>query len=472
MSEYEAKQLIESDPELKAELMKMRQLPKEFKLTELGNAERLSAKFGNDIRFCHEWGKWLIWTGTHWQIDLTGEIERMAKETVRGIYSEAFLQKDEEKRAALAKFAAKSETSRAINAMVTLARSEPGIPILSDEFDSNIWLLNCKNGTLDLRTGKLKPHDRNDCITKFVPVEYDPCADFVEWAKFLNRTMDGDQELISFLQRAVGYSLTGSTKEQCLFILHGTGANGKTTFLETIAELLSGYAQKTPTDTLMMKDTSGVPNDLARLKGSRFVVASEAEEGKRLAESLIKQLTGSEKIAARFLRAEFFEFSPMFKIWIGTNHKPLIRGSDMAIWRRIRLIPFSITIPEPERDKELPSKLRKELSGILNWAVMGCLEWQRNGLGEPEEVRTATEGYRNEMDAIGRFIQDSCITGTEKSIKSSDLYKGYREWCRENNEFELTQTKFSLRLEERGFTKQKTRLGIFWNNISLLDEGL
>lgn len=331
MSEYEAKQLIESDPELKAELMKMRQLPKEFKLTELGNAERLSAKFGNDIRFCHEWGKWLIWTGTHWQIDLTGEIERMAKETVRGIYSEAFLQKDEEKRAALAKFAAKSETSRAINAMVTLARSEPGIPILSDELDSNIWLLNCKNGTLDLRTGKLKPHDRNDCITKFVPVEYDPCADFVEWAKFLNRIMDGDQELISFLQRAVGYSLTGSTKEQCLFILHGTGANGKTTFLETIAELLSGYAQKTPTDTLMMKDTSGVPNDLARLKGSRFVVASEAEEGKRLAESLIKQLTGSEKIAARFLRAEFFEFSPMFKIWIGTNHKPLIRGSDMAI---------------------------------------------------------------------------------------------------------------------------------------------
>ncbi len=466
MREYEAKQLIENDPELKAELMK--QLPKEFKLTEIGNAERLVAKYGNDIRFCHEWNKWLIWSGTHWQIDLTGEIDRMAKETVRAIYSEAFLQKDEEKRAALAKFAARSETSRAINAMVTLARSEQGIPVLSDELDSNIWLLNCKNGTLDLKTGNLKPHNRSDYITKYVPVEYNPIADCKEWATFLERIMDGKKDLISFLQRAIGYSLTGSTREQCLFILYGSGANGKSTFLETIAELLSGYAQRTPTDTLMAKDTSSVPNDLARLKGSRFVIASEAEEGKRFAESLVKQLTGSEKIAARFMRAEFFEFLPHFKLWIGTNHKPIIRGSDMAIWRRIRLIPFNVTIPEPERDKELPRKLRKELSGILNWAIMGCLEWQRKGLGEPEEVQAATEGYRNEMDAIGRFIQDCCITGVERSTKSSELYKVYRDWCRENNEYELTQTKFSIRIEERGFTKQKTRIGNYWNNIAIL----
>ena len=467
MSEFEAKQLIESDPELKAELMQ--QLPREFKLTEIGNAERLVAKHGHDIRFCFEWNKWLIWTGTHWQIDLTGEIERMAKETVRSIYSEAFTQKDEEKRAALAKFAARSETSRAINAMVTLARSEPGIPILSEQLDSNTWLLNCKNGTLDLRTGRLKPHNRNDYITKLIPVEYDPAADFVGWIKFLDRIMSGNKELISFLQRAIGYSLTGSTREQCLFMPYGSGANGKSTFLETIADMLEGYSQRTPVDTLMAKDTSGVNNDIARLKGSRFVVASEVEEGKRMAESLVKQMTGGEKLTARFMRAEFFEFLPHFKLWIGTNHRPLIRGSDMAIWRRIKLIPFNVTIPEPERDKELPGRLRKELPGILNWAVMGCLEWQRNGLGEPEEVRTATEGYRNEMDAIGRFIQDSCITGTEKTTKSSNLYKGYREWCRENNEYEFTQTKFSLRMEERGFTKQKTRIGNYWNNIALIE---
>ena len=465
MSEYEAKQLIENDPELKAELMQ--QIPKEFKLTEIGNAERLVSKHGNDIRFCFEWGKWLIWTGTHWQIDLTGEIERMAKETTRSIYSEAFLQKDEEKRTALAKHAARSETSRAINAMVTLARSEPGIPVLSDELDGNIWLLNCKNGTLDLRTGRLKPHNRNDYITKMVPVEYDPAADFVEWARFLDRIMDGNKELISFLQRAIGYSLTGSTREQSLFILHGNGANGKSTFLEAISELLSGYAQRTPTETLMMKDSSGVPNDLARLKGSRFVVASEAEEGKRLAESLIKQLTGSEKIAARFLRAEFFEFLPMFKIWLGSNHRPIIKGTDLAVWRRIKLIPFTVTIPPEERDKDLPKKLRKELPGILNWAVMRCLEWQRNGLNEPTEVKKATEGYKVEMDIISRFISECCNTNTTLSTKSQVLYRRYCDWCKDNGEYAVTQTKFSLRMAEKGFVKDRKASCVFWFNISI-----
>ena len=467
MSEFEARKLIEADPALKEELQ---QMIKQFKLSELGNAERLVARHGKDIRYCHEWNKWLIWTGTHWQIDLTGEVERRAKETIRAIYSEAAEIEDEEKRAALAKHAAKSETNRAISAMVELAKSEPGIPVLSDQLDSDIWLLNCKNGTLDLRTGELRPHDRKDYITKIIPVEYNPYADFVEWAKFLDRIMNGNRELISFLQRGVGYSLTGSTREQCLFMLYGSGANGKSTFLEAIAETLADYAQRTPTDTLLAKDTSGISNDIARLKGARFVVASEVEEGKRMAESLVKQMTGGEKMTARFMRAEYFEFMPHFKLWIGTNHKPVIRGTDHAIWRRIKLIPFNVTIPEPERDKELPNKLRKEKAGILNWAVMGCMDWLKDGLGEPEEVVKATGEYRSEMDVLTRFISDCCVTNTQKCTKSSELYRKYTEWSKDNGEFTLSQTKFSTRLQEKGFSKIRTSRGMVWEGIAIVDD--
>lgn len=465
--EFEAMRLIESDPELKEELQ---QMTKQFKLSELGNAERLVARHGKDIRYCHEWNKWLIWTGTHWQIDLTGEVERRAKETIRAIYSEAAEIEDEEKRAALAKHAAKSETNRAISAMVELAKSEPGIPVLSDQLDSDIWLLNCKNGTLDLRTGELRPHNRKDYITRIIPTEYNPYADFEEWAKFLHRIMNDNAELISFLQRAVGYSLTGSTREQCLFMLYGCGANGKTTFLEAISDVLAGYAQRTPTDTLLAKDTSGISNDIARLKGARFVVASEVEEGKRMAESLVKQMTGGEKMTARFMRAEYFEFTPHFKLWVGTNHKPVIRGTDQAIWRRIKLIPFNVTIPPEERDKNLLNKLRREMPGILNWAVMGCMDWQKNGLGEPEEVIKATNDYRSEMDVLTRFITDCCTTNTQRSIKSSVLYKKYAEWSRDNNEFTLSQTKFSTRMQEKGFSKIRTSRGMVWEGIAIVDD--
>jgi len=465
--EYEARKLIESCPELKEELKKT---TKQYKLSELGNAERLVARHGHDIRYCHEWSKWLVWTGTHWQIDLTGEVERRAKETIRHMYKEAANIEDEEQRAAVAKFAARSETNRAISAMVELAKSEPGIPVLSDQLDRDIWLLNCKNGTLDLRTGELRPHNRKDYITRIIPTEYNPYADFEEWAKFLHRIMNDNAELISFLQRAVGYSLTGSTREQCLFMLYGCGANGKTTFLEAISDVLAGYAQRTPTDTLLAKDTSGISNDIARLKGARFVVASEVEEGKRMAESLVKQMTGGEKMTARFMRAEYFEFTPHFKLWVGTNHKPVIRGTDQAIWRRIKLIPFNVTIPPEERDKNLLNKLRREMPGILNWAVMGCMDWQKNGLGEPEEVIKATNDYRSEMDVLTRFVSDCCTTATQRGTKSSELYKKYAEWSKDNGEFALSQTKFSTRMQEKGFSKIRTSRGMVWEGIAIVDD--
>ncbi len=470
MHEYDARKLIESNPVLKKELQQQLE-PKRYKLSEIGLAERFVDKFGKNVRYCRQWSKWLIWSGRHWQIDLTGEVERMAKATIRGIYDELNSIESEDERTALARFAAKSETSRSVNAMIELAKSESGIPILSDDLDSDIWLLNCMNGTLNLGTYELKPHDRNDYITRLIRVEYDSTADFEEWARFLTQIMNENQGLIVFLQRAIGYSLTGSTREQCLFMPYGSGANGKSTFLEVIADMLCEYAERCPTDTLMQKNASGISNDIAMLKGSRFVVASEVEQGRKMAESLVKQMTGQDKISARFMRAEFFSFKPTFKLWIGTNHKPTISGADNAIWRRIKLLPFNVVIPPEERDKELPEKLRKELPGILNWAVMGCKDWLDNGLGEPEEVTKATDGYRAEMDVITRFLDDTCTTSTQRCTKSSDLYNRFKDWARENGEYQISNKVFSIRMQEKGFKKIERSVGNFWEGIMIEDNG-
>lgn len=283
-----------------------------FHLTDLGNAQRLVYRYGRDIRYCHPWNKWLTWTGTHWAIDDTAAVVRFAKDTVRQIYIEASEEEDERARKAIAEHAKRSEAKTRITNMISLAASEPGIPILPDQLDRNPWLLNVANGTIDLKTAQLKPHKREDLITKIAPVNYDPSAKCPTWLSFLDRIMNGKQELIKFLQRAIGYALTGDTSEQVIFIFHGSGANGKSTFLETISAMLGdGYAQQTPTSTLMVRRNETIPNDIARLKGARFVTAVEAEAGQRLAESLVKQMSGQDKLVARFMRGEFFEFRPV-----------------------------------------------------------------------------------------------------------------------------------------------------------------
>ena len=444
---------------------------KQFKPSDLGNAERLVAKHGSDLRYCHAWNKWLNWKGSHWEIDNTGEIERKAKNTIRGMYLDAANLQNEDQRTALAKHAARSESSRAIAAMIELTKSEPGIPITTEQLDNDIWLLNCKNGTLDLKTGELRAHKRNDLITKCIPVNFDssPIKPVV-WIDFLNTIMNSNQELISFLQRAIGYSLTGSTKEQCLFILYGSGANGKSTFMETISDLLNDYSKHSPPDTFLQKDSNGGPNnDVARLVGARLVVASEIEEGKRLNESLIKNITGGELLTARFMRAEYFEFMPRFKVFISTNHKPQVKGTDKAVWRRIRLIPFNVSIPPEEQDKDLLEKLRVELPAILNWAAQGCREYLKTGLGEPEEVKAATNMYKAEMDIMANFLSECCEVSTQLETRSQKLYEVYENWCRANGERPLTQTKFSLRLIEKGFKKEKTAIGAMWM-IELIEQ--
>ena len=427
--------------------------------TDLGNAMRLVALHGEDLRYCYTWGKWLVWDGKRWVIDDVGQVEFLAKDTVRNIYAEAARETSESRRREIAKWALSSESRQRFSAMVALAQSEPGIPIKHDEPNRNRWLINCLNGTLDLRTGELKPHDRADLITKIAPVEYRMGAPCPNWLSFLNMIFEGNQDLIAFVQRAVGYSLTGITDERCMFILWGKGKNGKSTFLETIGRMMGDYAEKTTAETLLTTRQTNIPNDIARLQGARFVRASESEHGRYLAEARIKEMTGQDMIAARFLFSEWFSFIPEFKIWLGTNHKPVIRGTDEAIWDRIKLIPFTVRIDNPKPRREIDAMFSEELAGIFSWAVEGCMEWQDHGLGVAEEVRKATAEYRYEMDNIGRFIEECCEVGEYFRTPSSELYEAYKAWAEDVGVEVLSSQSFGRRLTELGFEAQRNTTG-------------
>lgn len=455
------------------ETKKQTDLPAGEHLTDLGNARRLVAQHGQNLRYCHPWNKWLIWNGKYWEIDNTGAVLRLAKETVRSIYAEASAEPDDRQRQRIVDHALRSESASRIRAMVSLAASEPGIPVLPNELDRDPWLLNLKNGTLDLRTGELRPHRREDLLTKIAPVEYDPAAKCPRWKQYLNEIMNDNQNLINFLQRAAGMSLTGDVSEHVLLILHGVGRNGKSTFLNTMLAALGDYATTTMPELLMMKINNRHPTELADLFGRRFVVAIESEEGGRLAESLVKRLTGGDPIKARRMREDPWEFLPTHKLWMATNHKPRIRGTDPAIWSRLKLIPFDVSFPDddPRQDKQLPKKLLAELPGILHWAVEGCLAWQRDGLGVPGEVQTATCKYREEMDVLAAFISECCVVKSFAKVAAKNLYKAYVEWCEETGEHPLAQRNFGIRLAERGFTSQKGTAGrYFWQGIGLRRE--
>ncbi len=426
-------------------------------LTDLANAKRLVRLHGRDIRYCYEWRKWLVWGGQRWTPDGDGEIMRRAKSVVQHLYRMASEAVDEKERDSLATFARKCEHRKRICDMVFLAESEPGVSVSSADLDIDPWALTCRNGTLDLRAGNLRPHQRADCITKMSPVFYDPEAKAPRWLAFLNLIMGDDAEQVEFLQRAVGYSLTGDTSERCLFVLWGSGRNGKSTFLETIRELLDGYAMRTPTQTLVRKRPGGIPNDVARLRGARFVSASESDEGAKLAEATLKDLTGGDTVSARFMKAEFFDFVPVCKIWLGTNHRPTITGTDAAIWYRIRLVPFNVRIPNPRPRREIAEELRAELPGILAWAVQGCLDWLEFGLCPPAQVKEATEAYRVEQDILGAFLKDVCALGSDLTANATDIYKAYRDWAEAAGERPVSQTRFGRVLGERGYESGRSK---------------
>lgn len=436
-------------------------------LTELGNAKRLVKRWGSRIRYFATKGKWLVWDGTRWETDETGGVMRAAKDVVMNMYHRAAQIEDLERRKDYLKWAMASETRNRLEAMVSLARTEKKVIVRAENLDQNGWLLNCLNYTIDLKTGTAREHSPADMLTRRIGVAYDPKAKAPRWQKFLERIMRGDAEMVEFIQRAIGYTLSGDVSEQCLFFMFGHGRNGKSTFVETLLKLMDEYAIKTPTETLMMRDNKAATNDLARLYGMRAVVAKETDEGQRLAEAVIKDLTGGDKIAARFLYQEFFEFRPTHKLWMYGNHKPIVRGSDFGIWRRIKLIPFAVTIPEAERDPALPWRLEEELPGILNWAIEGCLKWQKHGLGTPKVIQAATEEYREEMDVLGEFLQECCVTAPDGRLTAALLYQEYNSWCSQMGERAISKRALGLRLKERGFTQYRQGPARMWEGLKL-----
>ena len=441
----------------------------DFHRSDTGNAERFVARYGAEIRYCDEWGKWLIWDGRRWERDGMRLIRRFAKNTVRGMYNQASLIEDDVERKSLVKYALGSEAMIKIKNMIEGATSEPGIPVRTQDLDADSMLLNVENGTIDLRSGELRSHRQEDLITKLAPLPYNPDADCPLWLDFLNLIMMGRTELVDFLQKAVGYSLTGDTSEDVFFFLYGpTAENGKTTFLNTIHYLLGDYACRSQIETFLATYHDNIPNDLAALHGARFVSAVEPQKGRRFNEARLKALTGGEPMQARFMRAEFFEFQPQLKIWISSNNRPNITDTTRGMWRRVRAIPFDYRIPEKDQDKHFEERLRVEWPGILNWALAGCAAWLKDGLETPEAVVTATTEYKDDMDVLSDFIAERLIKDPAAKLQSSllyDDYKAYSEGIGEKKPWSMPV--FVREMKERGFKKKKLPEGMFWIGIGL-----
>jgi putative DNA primase/helicase len=434
-------------------------------LSDLGNAQRLVTRFGGEIRHCHPWKQDLVWDNWRWRADDTAQAERFAKETIRQMYLEAQGLPDDE-RVALTKHALKSEDSRRLRAMVSLARSESGVPILPATLDADPYLFNCANGTIDLRTGLLRPHRPADLITKLAPLVFDETATCPLWLKFLDQIMGGNKALVGYLQRFTGYCLSGDVSEQCLLFLYGTGANGKSTFLNTLLPIFGDYGLQAVSDLLLAKHHESHPTERADLFGRRFVITIETEDGRRIAEALMKQLTGGDRIRARHLYQDSFEFAPTHKILLAANHKPKVRGTDHAAWRRIKLLPFTVTISEQDKDRNLPRKLARERIGILSWAVAGCLEWQRYGLQEPAEVQAATAAYRAEEDVVQGFLNECCVLNPTASANSTVLFNAFMNWAGDKT---MTPLAFRKRLNDKGFQSSRGTNGYyFWDGLGLV----
>jgi putative DNA primase/helicase len=420
-----------------------------FALSEMGNAERIIHKHGQNLYHVKSAG-WKVWDNKRWVDDNMSKMEIWTSQTLRELF------KGEE----VHRKWAKSCERRSVR-MSSIKDAEPLKRIDRTEFDYDLNLFNCKNGVIDLRDGKVLPHSRDFLMTQISPVEYDPFATSPVWDSFLESIFkdeqgDVDHELIKYIQKAVGYGLTGEVSEQVMFFFVGGGRNGKSTFINIIQHILGDYARQTNSNTFIKKhNESAVNNDIARLFGSRFVSAVESEEGQQLLESLVKQLTGGEKITARFLNQEFFEFTPQFKIYFTTNHKPIIKGADEGIWRRIKIIPFNVTIPKEDVDKRLSEKLLNELPGIFNWMIRGALMWRKEGLGVAKAVDASTVEYKKEMDLVDPFLETDCFMSLDAKIEAKELYFKYERYCQEYGDFALKNRTFYRILESKGYKKKR-----------------
>ncbi|HTX35407.1 MAG TPA: phage/plasmid primase, P4 family [Bryobacteraceae bacterium] len=442
-----------------------------FQCTDTGNAERLVNRHGADIRYCHQQRTWYWWDSARWVPDQVGHMMRLAKGIARALHAEAARLVDDAQLKKYAAWALASESTERKKKALESAQSEPGVPILPGDFDRDPFLLNCLSGTISLRTGELRQHRREDLITKLAPVRFAPGARSGLWEWFLQEATGGDQDFQEFLQRAIGYSLTGDVSEEKLFFVHGPGASGKSTFLEAIKAALGDYAKTADFETFVQRNAGGIRDDIAELAGRRFVVSIEVDEGKKLAEGLTKCLTGGDTVRARFLYQGAFDFVPQFKLWLAANHEPNVKHSDTAMWRRILRIPFDHVVPKEKRDRALKARLKdvRELGpAILAWAVEGCLRWQEDGLGVPSVVEDATEQYRMDMDPLKDFLADCCVLAPGIWGTAKDLRQAYEAHCRDHGEKRpLTAKEFAACLRARGCESDHRRAGNVWVGIGL-----
>lgn len=440
----------------------------EMQFTDLTNTLYFLRAYEDKIRYCITWDKFLVWNETNWEIDARGFVQERIPIFIHQMYRIMRFINDRILKADFEKHLIKSESFRRIQAIVGLLKMQPSIKVIEKELDTDIYLFNVEGLTLNLKTGKAREPNIKNLITKKSRFIYEKDAECPTWNLFLMQIFNKDLQLIRFIQKAMGYALSGDVSEQCLFILWGTGANGKSTFLNVMLELFGDYALSTGIETFMKKN-SEQSNDIARLKGMRLVTTSEIEQGRQISESLIKMVTGEDALTARFLYGEYFSFKPTFKIFMATNHKPKIRGADNGIWRRIKMIPFTVTIPPEQRDKNLTEKLIAENSGILNWLLKGYAMWKKEGLEEPAAVREANEEYRMDMDSVGTFVTD-CLeldASLQWRLPTNLLYQTYIKWCSKNNERVMSQKWLGMRMSEKGFKRVITNGQRLWCGLEV-----
>lgn len=436
---------------------------------DTGNADRFMDTFGKLVKYSYIDKSWYCYNGGYWETDNEGKVAQYIDMTVDNMRNEKLhvsADVDPEKaKEAWDKFLKKTRSNSSKKAI--LSEVQHRVPVLHGEFDQDKTLLNTSNGYVDLSSGILYEHDIKKMFSQQADVDYTDNIDCPEWSEFLDQIFDNDQELIHYIQKAVGYSATGSIKEQVMFILYGNGRNGKSIFIDTISDILGTYAKSMQADSIMVRqNSSGANSDIARLESARLVTSSEPNEGVRLDEGLVKQLTGGDKVTARYLYGKEFEFKPQFKLWLATNHKPIIRGTDDGIWRRLMLIPFKVQIPTDKVDKDLKYKLQRESIGILNWIVEGALMWQREGLNPPASVTNASRQYREEMDVISLFVDDCCETGDSYRAPAGEIFKKYQSWANENSEYSMSKQKFGREMRQK-FEMKKTMNGRFYLGLKI-----
>jgi putative DNA primase/helicase len=439
--------------------------------TDLGNDERLVREHGHELRYAWPLKRWLVWTGKLWMADDGDRVRAYAKRIVRVIYREAAATVEEDARRQLARWAQLSESERAQRAMIDLARSSLPVPVAA--LDSDPWLFNVDNGIIDLKTGELLPHSPRHFQTKIAPVVYNPAARCPAFLAFLAYIFADDDRLIAWLQRALGLALVGAVLEQILLLFWGRGANGKSTLLRLLLALFGTYGQQAAFATFLTKRDDPIPNDLAALHGARLVLASESKVDRRLDEAVVKKITGHDPITARFLHGEFFTFIPACTLVLSTNAKPDIRDSSHAVWRRLKLVPFTVTIPDAQQDRQyLERVLLPEAPGILTWLVHGCRAWQReSSLGpDPPAVQAATNTYHDEVDPLAPFIEECCVLQESLTTTTARLYARYVDWARTTASVPVSRIDFGRRLGERGLTDTRTSQARAWKGIGLLTE--